>query len=132
MLVHKATRGVLDCIWTGRYIRGPDGARLPLERPARLSDVDDPEAWWEIPGAGPLARRVRRYYPFLRPVVDGEGRLADVIPLRQEEGREAAGQAEERRREAGRRGYKNPGRVRPTGLMPFLCTETCNSGRGAP
>ena len=59
------------------------------DRPVALSDVEDPEAWWEIPSQGALARKVRRYYPLLRPVVDqpadGASRLgqcsADGAPL---------------------------------------------------
>lgn len=65
--------GVLDRIWTGRHSQGPDGVLTPVDRPAALSDVEDPEAWWEIPSQGTLARKIRRYYPLLSPVVDGEG-----------------------------------------------------------
>ena len=73
--------GVLDRIWEGQYARGPDGTQIPVDRPAALSDVEDPEAWWEIPSQGALARKIRRYYLLLRPVVDGEGRLVEAGPL---------------------------------------------------
>ena len=123
--------GVLDRIWTGRHSQGPDGVLTPVDRPAALSDVEDPEAWWEIPSQGTLARKIRRYYPLLRPVVDGEGRLVEAVPLCPDEDQEAAERAREvntaMTQEAARRGYRKAGKVRPLGLMPFLsCTPSCN------
>lgn len=123
--------GVLDRIWTGQHTRDPDGILSPTEQPASLSDVDDPEDWWEIPSRSSLARRIRLHYPFLRPVADEEGNLVDVILLCPEEHQEAAETAREtkaaRVQEAARRGYRRAGRVRPLGLMPFLsCTPLCN------
>lgn len=128
--------GVLDRIWTGRHSRGTDGVLTPVDRPAALSDVEDPEAWWEIPSQGALARKVRRYYPLLRPVVDEEGGLVEVVPLCPDEDQEAAERAREvkaaRTQEAARRGYRKAGRVRPLGLMPFLsCTSSCNKQQTA-
>ena len=128
--------GVLDRIWTGRHSRGPDGVLTPVDRPAALSDVEDPEAWWEIPSQGALARKVRRYYPLLRPVVDEEGGLVEVVPLCPDEDQEAAERARKvkaaRTQEAARRGYRKAGRVRPLGLMPFLsCTSSCNKQQTA-
>lgn len=124
--------GVLDRIWTGQHTRGPDGILNPVERPAVPSDVDNPEDWWEIPSRSSLARRIRLYYPFLRPVVDEEGNLVDVVLLYSEERQEASERARETKaakvQEATRRGYRKAGRVRPLGLMPFLsCTHTCNN-----
>ena len=123
--------GVLDRIWTGRHSQGPDGVLTPVDRPAALSDVEDPEAWWEIPSQGTLARKIRRYYPLLSPVVDGEGRLVEAVPLCPDEDQEAAERAREVKtamtQEAARRGYRKAGKVRPLGLMPFLsCTPSCN------
>ena len=128
--------GVLDRIWTGRHSRGPDGVLIPVERPAVFSDVDDPEDWWEIPSRGALAYKIRRYYPLLSPVVDGEGRLVEVVPLCPEEDREAAERAREvkaaQAQEAARRGYRKAGKVRPLGLMPFLsCTPPYNKAGSA-
>ena len=37
--------GVRDRIWEGQCARGPDGTHIPVDRPASLSDVEDPEAW---------------------------------------------------------------------------------------
>lgn len=124
--------GVLDRIWDGQYTRGPDGTLNPVERQAVLSDVDVPEDWWEIPSRSPLARRIRLHYPFLSPVVDEEGTLVDVIPLRTGAGQETAERARAVKaaqiQEAARRGYQKAGRMRPLGLMPFLsCTHTCNN-----
>ena len=120
--------GVLDRIWTGRHSRGPDGVLTPVDRPAALSDVEDPEAWWEIPSQGTLARKIRRYYPLLRPVVDGEGRLVEAVPLYQEAAERARQAKAARTQEAARRGYRKAGKVRPLGLMPFLsCTSSCNT-----
>ena len=123
--------GVLDRIWTGRHSQGPDGVLTPVDRPAALSDVEDPEAWWEIPSQGTLARKIRRYYPLLSPVVDGEGRLVEAVPLCPDEDQEAAERAREvntaMTQEAARRDYRKAGKVRPLGLMPFLsCTPSCN------
>ena len=129
--------GVLDRIWTGRHTLSPDGVLIPVERPAVFSDVDDPEDWWEIPSRGALAYKIRRYYPLLSPVVDGEGRLVEVVPLCPEEDREAAERAREvkaaQAQEAARRGYRKAGKVRPLGLMPFLsCTPPYNKAGSAP
>ena len=128
--------GVLDRIWTGRHTLSPDGVLIPVERPAVFSDVDDPEDWWEIPSRGALAYKIRRYYPLLSPVVDGEGRLVEVVPLCPEEDREAAERAREvkaaQAQEAARRGYRKAGKVRPLGLMPFLsCTPPYNKAGSA-
>ncbi|MEY8315971.1 hypothetical protein AALB19_01490 [Oscillospiraceae bacterium 50-58] len=136
MLIHKTTMGVLERIWTGQHTRRADGTLSPLDRPAVLSDVDDPENWWEIPSRGALAQKIRRYYPFLRPVVDGEGGLVEVVPLCSEEDQEAAERAREVKtamtQEAARRGYRKAGKVRPLGLMPFLsCTPPCNKAGSA-
>lgn len=122
--------GVLDRIWTGRHTLGPDGVLTPVERPAVPSDVDDPEDWWEIPSRGALAQKIRRYYPLLSPVVDGEGCLVEVVPLCSEEDQEAAERVRQAKaamtQEAARRGYRKAGKVRPLGLMPFLsCTSSC-------
>ena len=123
--------GVLDRIWTGRHSQGPDGVLTPVDRPAALSDVEDPEAWWEIPSQGTLARKIRRYYPLLRPVVDEEGRLVEAVPLCPDEDQEAVERARKAKaaNDAGSRppGYQKAGKVRPLGLMPFLsCTPPCN------
>lgn len=123
--------GVLDRIWTGQHTRGPDGILSPVERPAVLADVDTPEDWWEIPSRSLLARRIRIHYPFLSPVLDEEGGLVEVVPLRTEAAQEAAERAREAKaaqvQEAARRGYRKAGKVRPLGLMPFLsCTPSCN------
>lgn len=131
MLIHKASMGVLDRIWTGRHIRKPDGVLIPMERFAVLSDVDDPENWWEIPSWGTLALKIRRFYPLLSPVVDEEGRLVDVVPLHSKMDQEAAEGARKAKaaksQEATRRGYRYAGKVRPLGLMPFLsCMPPCN------
>lgn len=124
--------GVLDRIWTGQHTRGPDGILNPVERLAAPSDVDNLEDWWEIPSRGALAQKIRRYYPLLRPVVDAEGCLVEVVPLCPNEDQEASERAREtkvaRTQEAARRGYRKAGKVRPLGLMPFLsCTHTCNN-----
>jgi len=120
--------GVLDYIWTGKHTHGPDGTMVPVERPAVLADVDDPEGWWEIPSRSALAKKIRLYYPLLRPVTGPDGQLVDVVILRPEEGQEAAQEARDAlKKEAAQRGYKRPGKVRPRGLMPFLsCTQPCN------
>ena len=83
--------GVLDRIWTGQYRLGPDGRRLPLERPARLADFPELKAseWWEVDTRTPLARKLRRYYPWVTPVTGPDGALIDVL-LQHRELREAA------------------------------------------
>ena len=119
--------GVLDRIWTGRHSRGPDGVLTPVDRLAALSDVEDPEAWWEIPSQGTLARKIRRYYPLLRPVVDGEGRLVEAVPLCPDKDQEAAERAREakaaRTQEAARRGYRKPAKCSPLGFLRFFISR---------
>lgn len=118
MLVHKATMGILDRIWTGQHTRGPDGILNPVERPARPSDVDDPEEWWEIPSSGTLAKKIRRYYPWITPEIGQDGKLVDV-QIQRDTPKQAVIR-EELRKEAAKRGYKQPKRLRPRGIMPFL------------
>lgn len=110
--------GVLDRIWTGQHTRGPNGIQCPVERPAVLSDVDDPEEWWEIPGSGALAKKIRRYYPWITPDIGQDGNLVDV-QIQRETPKQASAR-EELRKEAAKRGYKQPKRLRPRGIMPFL------------
>lgn len=122
MLVHKQTMGVLDRLWTGLYTQGPDGGMVPLERPARLTDVDDPENWWEIPNAGPLYRRVRDNYPWIKPRTGPDGELLWVdLPEDPERQARAEAAQEALRQEARGRGYRSAGRARrPKGLFGFL------------
>ena len=120
MLIHKATMGVLDRLWTGEYRRSPDGMVQPADRWATPADVERPEEWWEVPSHGPLARTIRTHYPWLEPQVDEAGALIGVTVLREgPEGPEPGGRAEE----AGRRGYRRRRQLRPTGLMPFLVQQ---------
>lgn len=117
--------GVLDRLWTGQHILDLDGILRPVERLAVLTDVDDPENWWEIPSRGPLARKISRYYPDIQPLTDQDGALSDVIPFHPEGDEEVEERARAARQEAARRGYRKAGKVRPLGLMPFLgCTAT--------
>lgn len=118
MIVHKATMGVVDRVYTGKNQTGPDGVVVPVMREARLSDYPwlDPAEWWDVTDPA-LQKRLRRYYPDLRPVVDEAGELVDAEILRPEEDREAEKTAQA---EARARGYKRKGNLRRTGLMPFL------------
>ena len=130
MLVHKRTMGVLDRIWKGFYRRGPGGVSEPVCQTATLADVDDPDEWWDIPSTDHLAAVIRSCYPWLEPQVDEAGALTGVTVLR--EGRsEEERLREARAREAARRGYRSPGRVRPKGLMPFLGASQHTSNPGA-
>jgi len=111
--------GVLDTVWYGEYTRRADGRRLPLIRHARLADLPelDPADWWEVPDTGPLARRIRRYYPSMRPVVGEAGELLDVaVSASPEQAKAKAGLDAE----ASRRGYRYRGKVRPKMLFPSL------------
>lgn len=122
MLVHKASMGVLEYIWTGQYRRDGTGTKVPVERLAKLADLPelDPADWWEIPGDTTLAKRLRIYYPDVEAIVSPSGELVDVKPLQTAKVPEDPVEQQERREEARRRGYRAPGRVRPKGLMPFL------------
>ena len=126
MLVHKASMGVLEYIWTGQYRRDGTGSKVPVERLARLADLPqlDPAEWWEIPGDTPLAKRLRIYYPYVQAVVSPAGELVDVQPWRAVKSPEDPAVQQSRREEAHRRGYRVPGRVRPKGLMPFLMEKS--------
>lgn len=134
MLVHKRTMGVLEQIWEGYHTREADGSLTPVCRLARISDVDNPEEWWEVPSVGPLSSTIRWNYPFLRPVVDEDGALVDVVRIPSEYELEEERRVQEARqamlREANRRGYqRNFKKLRPTGLIPLLrCTPTDKDG----
>ena len=78
MLLHKATMGVLDTIWTGRYAAARTG-RYPVLLKASLDLCGlDPGDWWEVPSH--LVVRARRSYPWMDPVVSETGELLDLIP----------------------------------------------------
>lgn len=120
MLIHKATLGVLDYIWTGAYKTCPDGTRVPIERPAIPGDIPgyDASEWWEAPSSGPLAKKIRLYYPDLIPILDPDGELVGVSVHRDIPS--PGLDAEQQIQEARSRGYKRRNQVRPRGLMPFL------------
>ncbi len=122
MLIHKATMGVLNWVWTGTCCRGPGGALEPVYRRAALADVDDPENWWEIPNTGALYRRVRDNYPFLEPQTGPDGELLGVdVPGDPERQARAEAAQEALREEARARGYQSAGRARrPKGLFGSL------------
>lgn len=89
MVVHKKTMGVLDTIWLGGVsVRA--GKRTPRMRRATLALLVSlypdfrAEDYWEVPGDSRLARTIRRYYPFLEPVVGEDGELLDVRIIREE------------------------------------------------
>lgn len=115
--------GVLDMVWTGSFTRGIDGILTPKYRSVSISEVDDPDNWWEIPSNGSLARRIRLSYPFIDPVVSDDGSLVDINLQHTDEEKEQMEQIKAAKtKEAKRRGYKSGSRVRPLGLMPFLNT----------
>lgn len=124
MLIHKATMGVLEYFWTGKYQTNHSGNLVPIDRPATLSDVDDPEEWWEIPNNCTLARTIHIYYPWITPEIDSDGRLIGVkIQKDEEDEPEFHIDRDALKREASSRGYRNIGRIRPKGMMPFLRKE---------
>lgn len=114
--------GILEYIWAGQHRRDRNGAQVPLEYQARLSDLPDldPNDWWEIPSDCALASRLKTIYPCCDPVTGPDGELVDVLPWKQEEVATAREEKRIRREEAQRRGYCHAGRVRPKHLMPFL------------
>lgn len=81
MLIHKATLGVLDYYWTGRYAKGPDGQQLPLMAEYTLEGTGlGADEWWYVPSRSPLASRIRWSYPWMDPVIGEEGELLDIHP----------------------------------------------------
>lgn len=89
MVVHKKTMGVLDTIWLGSVSvragkRTPRMRRATLTLLVRIYPDFRAEDYWEIPGDSRLARTIRRYYPFLEPVVGEDGELLDVRIIRKE------------------------------------------------
>ena len=129
MLVHKATMGVLTWTWTGQHRRMADGSAQPAMRQYCFSDLprEEWDAWWEIPTNSPLGQKIRKYYPWVEPVPGPGGQLVDVIITADDREAEQTRQQEQRRaaqqEEAARRGYRQRGKVRPKGLMPFLAQK---------
>lgn len=109
--------GVLDSFWTGRYELRKDGSLRPIERNFTLSDVDNPEEWWELSSKSKLAKRIKMLYPFIEPIVDDNGQLVDI---RSEEKTETATTDSTLEQEALARGYQKNRKLRPKKLMPFL------------
>lgn len=109
MLIHKRTMGVLERIWTGDYQKNSKGDLMPINRAAKLSDVDAPDDWWEIPDGTPLSKTIHIYYPWIIPEVDSEGML---IGVKLDLDRSDLGTIESTKK-----------RIRRKGLMPFLKKE---------
>ena len=81
MLIHKATLGVLDYYWSGRYAKSLDGQQLPLMVEYTLDGSGlSPDEWWYVPSRSPLAARIRWSYPWMDPVLGEDGELLDVLP----------------------------------------------------
>lgn len=79
MLVHKATMGVLDQFWTGRYRKAPTGGEEPVMAEYTLENTPlSPDEWWEVPRGSALGRKLRRHYPFCSPAVSEDGSLDGV------------------------------------------------------
>jgi len=127
MLIHKATMGILIDVWTGQTRRDSTGQLVPIYRPISLCDFPDlnAEEWWELPNDHPIAGKLKRYYPWLTPIISAEGALVDVIPTQVQTKTTDAGDAEAQA-EAARRGYKNKKHLRPLGMFQFLQTRVQN------
>lgn len=123
MLIHKATMGVLDRVWLGKYQYDAKlGTKTPVLHAVTLSDVDDPEDWWEIPSNSSLAKMVQRYYPRIFPEVDTEtGQLVNVRIQKEKEEQTLA--VPFAKSEAEQRGYKRRVQIRPKDVMLFLRKE---------
>ena len=81
MLIHKATLGVLDYYWAGRYAKGPDGQQVPLMVEYTLEGAGlGADEWWYVPSRSPLAARIRWSYPWMDIVLGEDGELLDVHP----------------------------------------------------
>ncbi len=81
MLIHKATMGVLDVYWTGRYRADCVEGVLPVMAEYTLAGAELPEAdWWEVPRDSALGRKALRYYPCCTAVVGADGSLVDIAP----------------------------------------------------
>lgn len=117
MIVHKRTMGVVYRVWTGDSRLSPTGQLEPVMKEVCLSDYPwlDPEEWWEVTDRV-LIRRILRGYPELRPLVDEDGQLTGVEPIKTEDAPPAGSAAEEARA----RGYAGRRSLRPKGMMPFL------------
>lgn len=119
MLVHKQTMGIIDRVWTGDYMTDQNGVRIPIERKVILDDVDSPDDWWEVSTDSSLGKRIKKFYPFITPIVDNDGNLVDVVSINEYD--EAEEQLKKiKMEEMANRGYKNRRGARPLGLMPFL------------
>jgi hypothetical protein len=100
MLVHKATMGVLDRFWTGRYAIGRDGTPEPVMEEYSLKNSGlAGDEWWFVARGSALGRRVRSVYPCCTPVTDEAGKLIAVIawPRRMKAEKEAPAQTKRRR-----------------------------------
>lgn len=78
MLVHKRTMGILDYVWAGEYSRISASLSEPKKKYITISDVENPDEWWEIPNNSSLARTICRYYPWVIPKTDFDGNLIGV------------------------------------------------------
>lgn len=121
MLVHKETMGVLYRIWTGEHRKGLTGLLEPVVRSPTLSDVDDPNEWYEIPDNGPFSKTILMYYPWITLEFDSDGNIIGVSiqdnpmrPLKEKADSIAI------KRESENRGYSRNRKLRPKELMPFL------------
>lgn len=118
MLVHKRTLGVIETVWTGKYVL-VQGVSYPVDQQVRISDVDDPDEWWELPKDSKLAAKIRKLYPWMIPEIDEQGNLIGVQPDKPDTV-DLNAIKEERQKEAQARGYQHAGRIRPKNLMSFL------------
>ena len=134
MLIHKRTMGVLDTCWTGETHLDPkSGLQMPVEREYTFRTAPElsPEEWWEVSRGSKLGKKLRMYYPWITPVVDEAGMLADVELQRETPAGELEAGRAVLKGEAARRGYRTAGRVRPKNMMPFLGVHPCTSNPGA-
>lgn len=82
MIVHKATMGIVEHVWTGKYAKSVVGPKIPLLVEAALQSCNIPESeydlWWYVPNGSSLAKKLRRCYPDCIPIIDADGYLVDV------------------------------------------------------
>lgn len=122
MLVHKETMGILDTVWLGEF----DSEHLPICRAVSLSDYPELDAndWWEISNNTKLAKKIRRFYPNIEPIVSAEGTLIDINILDAPQDElfelEKAELKKKQESEAISRGYTKRRKIRPKNLMTFL------------
>lgn len=119
MLIHKASKGVIHRIFTGKTIWDPvTEKKIPQEVEATFENVslDNPQEWVYLSNHSKFAPIILKFYPDIDLFFDEDGRISGIaVSFLPPPDEISAKKKEDAKQRGYTRSYRN---LRPTGIFP--------------